>query len=88
MSKIQCKMSIRLNFCRSVPPEFLRTFLILGAVGKVCPNGYETVKGSVAIPRGGTTPTTVKKVAHGVQKAHLKGLGQKAIDKENPNNNV
>ena len=27
MSKIKCQMSIRLNFCRGVPPEFLRSFL-------------------------------------------------------------
>ena len=27
MSNIKWKMSIRLNFCRSVPPEFLRSFL-------------------------------------------------------------
>ena len=29
MSKIKCKMSIRLNLCRSVPPEFLGSFLSL-----------------------------------------------------------
>ena len=29
MSNIKCQMSIRLNFCRSVPPEFLRSFLLL-----------------------------------------------------------
>ena len=28
MSKIKCQMSIRLNFCRSVPPEFLRSFFL------------------------------------------------------------
>ena len=44
----------------------------LGAVGELCPSGFETVEGSVAIPSGGITPTTVKKVAHGVQKAHLR----------------
>ena len=27
MWDIKCQMSIRLNFCRSVPPEFLRSFL-------------------------------------------------------------
>ena len=27
MSKIKCQMSIRLTFCRSVPPEFLQSFL-------------------------------------------------------------
>ena len=26
MSNIKCQMPIRLNFCRSVPPEFLRSF--------------------------------------------------------------
>ena len=26
MSKVKCKMSIMLNFCRSVPPELLRSF--------------------------------------------------------------
>ena len=26
-SNIKCQMSIRLNFCWSVPPEFLRSFL-------------------------------------------------------------
>ena len=28
MSKMKCQMLIRLNFCRSVPPEFLRSFLV------------------------------------------------------------
>ena len=61
---------------------------ITGAVGDVCPNGFETIEGSVAIPRGGITPATVKKVAHGIKRAHRRGLGRKAIDKENPNYNV
>ena len=29
MSNVKCKMSIRFNFCRSVPPELLRSFLTL-----------------------------------------------------------
>ena len=29
MSKMKCQMSIRLNFCRSVPPEFLRSFFFI-----------------------------------------------------------
>ena len=28
-SNVKCQMSIRLNFCRSVPPELLRSFLAL-----------------------------------------------------------
>ena len=28
MSNIKCQRSVRLNFCRSVPPELLRSFLI------------------------------------------------------------
>ena len=29
MSNIKCQMSIGLNFCQSVPPEFLRSFLTI-----------------------------------------------------------
>ena len=29
MSNIKCQMSIWLNFCRSVPPEFLQSFFLL-----------------------------------------------------------
>ena len=32
------------------------------AIGEVCPTGFETVEGSIAIPRGGMTPSSVKKV--------------------------
>ena len=31
MSNIKCQMSIRFNFCRSVPPEFLRSFFLLAS---------------------------------------------------------
>ena len=33
MSNVKCQRSIRLNFCRSVPPELLRSFSILNVVG-------------------------------------------------------
>ena len=32
MSNIKCQMSIRLNFCRSVLPEFLRSFLEIAII--------------------------------------------------------
>ena len=32
MSNVKCKMSIRLNFCRSVPPELLRSFLYFSSL--------------------------------------------------------
>ena len=32
------------------------------AIGEVCPTGFETVEGSIAIPSGGMTSSSVKKV--------------------------
>ena len=42
MSKVKYQMSIRLSFCRSVPPEFLRSFLFVwhltnSYLSTVCP---------------------------------------------------
>ena len=36
MSKIKNQMSIRLNFCRSVPPEFLRSLFIRICIPQLC----------------------------------------------------
>ena len=47
MSKMKCQMSIRLNFCQSLPPEFLRSFLTHGVASRRgVPNFVGFLRGS------------------------------------------
>ena len=40
----KCQKSIRLNFCRSVPPDFLRSFLSMAACGMILVERLSAVK--------------------------------------------